>query len=120
MTASIRFLEPDDLTFPLKGLDADPLGLTLEVDGDIAVLGGVFWKAGRCWAFCSIYDDKARHALILHRRAKLFLRAMSEAGEPAIYTLCDEWVDKARRWMEKLGFEPTGEYIGGREVWVRK
>lgn len=118
MQATIRELVADDLTFPLRDLDAEPFGLTLEIDGDIAVVGGVFWKAGRCWAFCSIYDDRARHSLILHRRAKRLLGILRETGETEICTLCDEWVPRAERWLKKLGFEPTGEYLGAREVWV--
>ena len=100
--------------------EAPPLGLTVEIDGDLAGLGGAVWFAGACWVFFAVYDERMRSAIMVHRRARKFLNILQETGEPLILALCDEWRPRAMEWMRRLGFEPTEQTLEGRTIWALK
>lgn len=110
--------DPDDIPISTRHLEIPPLGMTYEVDGEAALVGVVTWHGGTCWMQLYVNDDHYRRAIFLHRRTKQMIKILFEAGEPAVFALCDDWLPKAEYWLERLGFTKSTERVAGRNVWV--
>ncbi len=83
----------------------------------IVGMGGVIYDDwGRAFGFL---DVNVRPSFTIHRAAIRFLKAMKQAGEPVIYTLCDTSVsDRAEAWLKKLGFAPDEVMQAtGQNIW---
>jgi hypothetical protein len=86
------------------------------VDGEVVGLAGLAFPHGSpmpiAWADMS--DDARRHAVALHKAAKAFFAGyrgrVACAADPAI--------PASRRWLERLGFVPTGTMSPDGEVYV--
>ena len=92
------------------------LGVAHRQDDDIVGFGGVFWTDdGQAMGF---FDRKVPvSAFIIHRVARRVLRALKQAGEPAVYVVCDRQFAKAEQWLNRLGFSPMND---NPDVWQVK
>ena len=91
--------------FPAEWCCGSPVGLVAEDDGHIVAVAMVTRdQAGRLWLW---YNARvALSAVTLHRLATRLLEQLKRAGASEIYAFCDERVETAARWLERLGFEP--------------
>lgn len=80
------------------------------MDGDEPVGAfGIVVTGREGWSWAAFSDDLRDKPFALHRLAKRELAAaMKEYGLDAVHgTLAGDW-STGRQWLEKLGFEPSG------------
>lgn len=110
----------------------DPmLGITAEMDGEIAAYGGVRTVHGRHFAFFNLVVESARKPFLLHRTVRDALAAALRSGVSPIYTPCDTSKYRAEAWLKRLGFRPVQdeerdeviraiEDITHNAIWIRE
>lgn len=113
-----RATNTDWLTlFP--GLDV-PLywfGFVSQSDYMIEGMGGVFLADDRYWIFVHI-EPGVRKPVTLHRMARLVI-SIAEEAEIKVWAQCDRRFARSATWLDRLGFENTGEQRNGVDVWTR-
>lgn len=103
-----------------NGLDVpewvQPVGYSAFVGGEIVGIGCAFLSGASMWM---LLDAPALHgqAMLLHRLAVRLLSECRESGF-SVRVLRDDDLETSKRWLERLGFEPTGETMNDREVWI--
>lgn len=73
--------------------------------------------SGRWWIGLQRAAGITRTALA-HRGARALL-AMADARGVTLNAMCDPRFEGTDRWLDRLGFRPTDETIGGIAVWTR-
>lgn len=107
----VRVVRAEDIRAVL-GCDIDPVycipeckpvGYAAERDGAVVAIGVVTWDTeGRAWGW---FNTRERlPAVVMHRRARAMLALLREAGEPALYAICNGAIPGAETWLRRLGF----------------
>jgi hypothetical protein len=102
---TFRRFDPEDARRMQRVRITTPVvGMTAEVEGRIVGYGGVFqYGDGRHWGFFSVFDERYRRPVVIHRFASGILRVMQDAGI-AVHALCDLGHPRADLWLRRLGF----------------
>lgn len=82
-------------------------------NGMILGMGSMAQHLGRRFVFLDLAAGAGRHSIAIVRA----LRRWFAAQEGRIYVVCNRDHDTAPGLLTRLGFEPTGLMIHGREVW---
>lgn len=80
-------------------------GITGRVDGQIVAYGGIHhYSDGRHWGFLSVFDERYRSPVLLHRIAVGILNTAKSVGI-SVYVMCDTAAHpRAEAWLRRLGF----------------
>lgn len=89
-------------------------GLSAKIGQLVVGVAGVTLRDGEWWAFLDA-APVLRSPVLFHRRALQYLNAL----DTDIKVLCDERFQRARVWLERLGFTETDEEQNGCKVWIR-
>jgi RimJ/RimL family protein N-acetyltransferase len=109
--------QADFLTLCTGPLPCRVRAIAGEIGGKVIGIGGLaYWPDGTIMAFLQKDDNAGRYPLTLHRAALMILAEARRLRIPRITAIADDNVEPARRWLERLGFEPTT--IDGQEVWI--
>lgn len=88
-----------------------------ELDGKVIGMGGVAYpkdsKMPVIWA--EFGSDAYRHGKTLFKSAQAFMRNVSE---PQVACVADHTIEASRRFAERLGFRPTGQFSDDGEVFI--
>lgn len=113
-----------DLTRLGLAIDAEWLGLCGERRGAIVGYALVFWPAGSPEGLIYLYmlSSSARPWWLPIAARRFLDQVAAETELETLATYPDNAVPGARRWLEWLGFEPTGEIFeeSRDEVWVKR
>lgn len=82
-----------------------------------AIGGVVFGDDGRYFAFMDL-RGAGRQPLVFRRVWRFLREELTPEGIEELYVMCDESYPQASRFLERLGFKPTDEFIGEERVWV--
>lgn len=111
MTIRLRPATAADFTARGRAVPEVFLGFAAERDGEVVGYGLVVWDhEGRAWGAFDRFGDVPR--FLMHRLARRVIAALREAGEPAIYAICDTRIPRAEEWLRRLGFTPTPDRVG--------
>lgn len=96
-----------DVEEMIGSVPATMTAVAARLDGRIIGIGGLYFQHGRAVAFCDIEPEMKRFPVLLHKTA---LRALRDASVRYRYIFATVSRDEknARRWLERLGFEPLG------------
>ena len=106
----------------LDAMLAEPLpyrvrAIAGEIDGEILGVGGLaFPPNSSAIAFLQARARARAYPVSLHRAALMILAEARRLRLPRLVATAEEGVEPARRWLVRLGFEPT--HIDGHEVWT--
>jgi hypothetical protein len=91
-------------------------GVVGVLDGKDIGAGAIVWGDGRRPYLCMEITDTLRaHPIFMHRVAKSLIKAaLAVCGE--LYTIESADEPTAQRWLQQLGFVPTGEFINGERL----
>lgn len=88
-----------------------------EVDGEILGVGGLaFPPNGNAIAFLQASTRARDYPISLHRAALKMFAEARHLRLPRLVATAETGIEPARRWLARLGFEPTK--IDGHEVWT--
>jgi hypothetical protein len=93
-------------------------GVVAELDGqEIGAAAIVIGDKGRAFLSLEITDRLRRFPKFMHRTARQLTEAgVSQLGE--LYAIESAKEPGAGRWLQRLGFVPTDEMIGGERVYA--
>ena len=112
---SLREMRPTDVVKFSKYCVPKYVGVMVVEDGKDIGAGVIVWGDGnRAFLSLEISDELRKHPAFMHRVAKGLVKAGAETGE--LYTIEDADEPTAPKWLERLGFRPTGELINGERV----
>lgn len=95
------------------------LAYCVKKDGRVIGLGGFGFPAdGPVFIWSELTDELRALPLTLHRLAKKAIRHIEGMGVRVMYATTDVGFEAAERWVEHLGFVPTGEVVDGKKVHV--
>jgi N-acetylglutamate synthase-like GNAT family acetyltransferase len=113
---TLRTFRPEDasgegeIVAELLRDDEPIIGLTAEIDGEVAAYGGIRQVHGTAWAYFAVVNEEARSPFFLHRTMVIALSAAASAGISPIYTFADTSKPRAEAWLKRLGFRPLQEH----------
>ena len=116
-SASLRVATPADWT-ALTGMAAPGawIGLAYEEEGRLLALGAAFEATdGRWWVSVT---PGVHRPVALMRGSREVVDTLVRAGVTA-HALANPAVPGAERFLERIGFERSGETIGGHMIWRR-
>ncbi len=112
---SLREMRPTDVVKYTKYCVPKYYGVVVVEDGKDIGAGAVVWGDGnRAFLSLEITPELRKHPVFMHRVAKSLTKAGSKTGE--LYTIEDSGEPTAPKWLERLGFRPTGELMNGERV----
>jgi hypothetical protein len=112
---SLREMRPTDMVKFSKYCIPKYYGVIAVEDGkDIGAAAIVWGDKDRAYLSLEITDELRKHPAFMHRVAKKLTKAGSQTGE--LFTIEDADEPSAAKWLERLGFRPTGELINGERV----
>ena len=91
-------------------------GVVVESDRMIHAIGGVYAQENGVWCAWAHMGPGSRCWKHLHQGAKLVLDQAVKLGLP-IYCTADPSIEASSRWLERLGFKPTGDVVDNQTVW---
>ncbi len=113
MTPSIRPAKRSDLErFYPDGLPGTMRALVVEVDGDVAILGGIVWS-DPMQCISHVLPAGKRYPKLIWRIAKRLIGWMDEIRAP-VYALADPEEPTAERLLERMGFTELHDSPAGR------
>lgn len=126
---TLRAFRPEDASGEGDIGDEAIIGITAELNGEVAGYAGIRDVLGKNWAFFRVIDERLRVPALLHRTTLSVLRAAAEVGISPIFTFCDSSQPNAEAWLKRLGFEllddnekdepvRAAEGITGYDSWV--
>ena len=77
-----------------------------ELDGEIIGIGGLAYSKGRWFAFCDLKEEARKHKMTIARAARKTMNEARNLGIRFVYADMDKNEPMARKWFERLGFEP--------------
>lgn len=111
MVVEIRPATPDDIFAFAK--EQAPYRVRAYVgveDGEIIGIGGVaYLPGGAVLAFLNITEQARRRPVALMKVARRVIREARERGVKTINALCDDEIEAAGRFLNRLGFRHLGE-----------
>lgn len=122
MKTEIRYANRGDFDAFLP----DPLpcrvrGFALELDGTVIAVGGLaFLPNGMVGTFMHQRDGARRYKVALHKAGLRLVREIQELGIKRVVASADPAIDASARWLERLGFVPTGAASDGHRMFVFK
>lgn len=94
-------------------------GMALKAGSYVVGIGGyTITEEGKVYGFIDIGSPIARTP-ILYRRALRFLDQMKQDGFQEVLTICDDSKPNAERFLLRLGFKPTEDFLSGFRVWSK-
>ena len=83
---------------------------TGRVGGEIKGIGGIgYLPDGTALAFLHLAEGAERYAVSLHKAARLVIEEAKRRGIRKIVAQADPNYPTAKRWLKRLGFEPTDD-----------
>jgi N-acetylglutamate synthase-like GNAT family acetyltransferase len=92
--------------------------LTIEVDGRVLGIGGIaYLPNGEVGVFSELTDEvRQDYPVTLHKAGRRLMAMIRDLGLKKLVATTDPEAKTPQRWLERLGFEATGETLGGRMV----
>jgi len=112
---SLREMRPTDLVKYTKLCVPKYMGVMVIEDGKDIGAGCIVWgDKNRAYLSLEITPELRKHPAFMHRVAKNLVKAGAETGE--LYTIESADESTAAKWLERLGFRPTGELMNGERL----
>lgn len=116
MSVEIREMRPTDVVKYSRFCVPKFYGVVFVEDGEKIGAGAIIWGDGNRPFLCLEITERLRKMpVLMTKTAKRLIAATIQAcGE--VFTIEDKDEATSPRWLERLGFVPTGEDIKGERV----
>jgi RimJ/RimL family protein N-acetyltransferase len=92
---------------------------TARIGNEVLGIGGIAsLPDGAAVAFLELKPEARRYPVTLVKAAKLTLETACRMGVRRLVATADPAVESSSRFLDRLGFEATGEHVNGHAVYV--
>lgn len=91
-------------------------GVVVVSDRMIHAFGGLYAQDDGTWCAWAQMGPGSRCYKHMHQAAKIVIDAAKADGLP-VYCTADPDIPASERWLVRLGFNPTGQFVENQSVW---